>query len=110
MIKRRNMWMQVGLMIITLGIYSIYWYYVTSKEMGDYMHMSTNPVLWTILLFIPFANLYSYWKHSVLVEAIAENKYPPVLLFVLWMFFSPAVWFMTQTELNRLAPIHQDDE
>lgn len=111
MIKNRNMWMQVVLMIVTLGFYSIYWYYVTTKEMGEYLHMSNNPLLWTILLFIPFVNLYSYWKHSELVVAIADNRYPPFLIFILWIFFSPATWFITQTELNRLAgpPGGRDD-
>ena len=32
-IKYRNMLMQVLLFIVTLGIYAIYWYYVTSKEL-----------------------------------------------------------------------------
>ena len=32
-IKKRNMVMQVVLMIITLGIYAIYWYYSTLKEL-----------------------------------------------------------------------------
>ena len=33
MIKRRNMAMQVLLMIVTLGIYGIYWFYVTSNRL-----------------------------------------------------------------------------
>ena len=32
MIKQRNMAMQVVLMVITLGLYGIYWFYVTTKE------------------------------------------------------------------------------
>ncbi len=43
MIKQRNMWMQVVLMIVTLGIYSIYWFYVTSRE-SDIAH-SLNELL-----------------------------------------------------------------
>ena len=43
MIKRRNMGMQVILMIITLGIYGIYWFYVTSKEMVEYKRLGHVP-------------------------------------------------------------------
>ena len=54
MIKRRNMGMQVLLMIITLGIYGIYWFYVTSKEMVEYKRLDGSPGLWTVLSLIPF--------------------------------------------------------
>ena len=36
MFKKRNMAMQVLLMIITLGIYGIYWFYVTTSEMVEH--------------------------------------------------------------------------
>ena len=49
MIKQRNMGMQVLLMIITLGIYGIYWFYVTSKEMVEYKRLDGSPGLWTVL-------------------------------------------------------------
>ena len=49
MIKRRNMWMQVLLMVITLGIYAIYWFYVTSKEMIEYKNLDGSASLWTVL-------------------------------------------------------------
>ena len=49
MIKQRNMVMQVILMIITLGIYGIYWFYVTSKEMVEYKRLDGSPGLWTVL-------------------------------------------------------------
>ena len=32
-IKHRNMVMQIVLVIITLGIYAIYWFYVTLNEL-----------------------------------------------------------------------------
>ena len=49
MIKQRNMGMQVLLMIITLGIYGIYWFYVTSNEMVEYKRLDGSPGLWTAL-------------------------------------------------------------
>lgn len=103
MIKRRNMLMQVLLTVVTFGIYPIYWFYVTAKEMTESTGAKGSPSLLTLLLFIPFANLYSYWKHSDLVEGLTNSRYNKVLVFLLWLFFSPAVWVITQAELNRRA-------
>lgn len=103
-IKYRNMWVQVLLMIVTLGFYAIYWFYQTFCEMqslaNDY---DAEPLLLTILLFIPFAGLYSYYKHGEIYEKISAEKFNRWLLFVLWIVFSPAVWIIVQMELNRRA-------
>ena len=77
MIKHRNMWLQVLLFIITLriyGIYGIYWYCSTFKEMVEHQDQEENAVLWTILAFTPIANLFSFWKHGGLVEGVTNNK------------------------------------
>ena len=103
MIKRRNMGMQVVLAIVTLGIYIIYWFYVTSKEMVEHKNLGGSPGLWTFLLFVPFGALFSYWKQGEAVEALTDKRYPGILIFVLWLVFSPAVWAITQMELNKLA-------
>ena len=103
MIKRRTMWVQVLLAIITFGIYMIYWFYVTSREMVEYKKLDGSPGLWTFLLFIPFGALYSYWKHGKAVESLTDGRYSGILMFVLWLVFSPAVWALTQIELNKLA-------
>ena len=103
MIERRNMGMQVVLAIITLGIYVIYWFYVTSKEMVEHKNLAGSPGLWTLLLFVPFGALYSYYKHGEAVEALTDESMNKWLVFILWLVFSPAVWFITQTELNKRA-------
>ena len=103
MIKQRNMVMQVLLMIITLGIYGIYWFYVTSKEMVEYKRLDGNSGLWTVLSLIPFANLYAVYKQGEAVEALTDGSTNRWIIFILWMVFSPAVWFITQTELNKRA-------
>ena len=100
MIKERNMWMQVLLYIFTLGIY---WYYSTLKEMFGHNREDGSPLLWTVLGFVPIANLFAMWKHSRHVELITTRRYDAWLVFVLWIVFSPAMWFITQTELNKLA-------
>ena len=103
MIKRRNMGMQVLLMIITLGIYGIYWFYVTSKEMVEYKRLDGSPGFWTVLFLIPFVNLYADYKQGEAVEALTEGSTNRWIIFILWLVFSPAVWFITQTELNKRA-------
>ena len=50
MVKRRNMLGQVGLMIITLGIYAIFWFYWTACELKGLANDETaSPGLWTVL-------------------------------------------------------------
>jgi hypothetical protein len=103
-VKYRNMWAQVGLFIITLSIYSIYWFYVTADEM-KYLADDKNasPTLWTVLLFIPFANFYSLYMHSEIFQRISSEGLNRWILFILWLVFSPAVWFIVQMELNKKA-------
>lgn len=103
-VKHRNMLVQVLLMVITLGIYSIYWFYVTADEMKSLAKDEhASPVLWTILLFVPFASLYSMYKHGELFEKVSSERLNRWILFVLWLVFSPAVWFIVQLELNKRA-------
>jgi hypothetical protein len=104
MIKKRNLIGQVGLVIITLGIYAIYWFYKISEEMKFVgKDAQASPALWTVLLFIPIANIWSYYKFSGLYEKISSDHFNKWLLFVLWLVFSPAVWFIVQTEMNKKA-------
>ncbi len=107
-IKNRNMFIQVLLTIITLGIYTIYWFYQISMEMKNIANdTNASPALWTVLLFIPFGAFYSYYKFSELYEKISAEKFNRWLLFVLYIVFSPAVWFIVQTDLNRRADIQR---
>ena len=104
MIKKRNLLAQVGLIIITFGIYGIYWFYQIAEEMKFVAKDSqASPALWTVLLFIPFGSLYSCYKFSELYEKVSSDHFNKWLLFVLWLVFSPAVWFIVQTEMNKKA-------
>jgi len=103
-VKYRSMGVQIGLMIITLGIYSIYWFLVTAREL-QYLAQDedASPELWTVLLFVPIVSLYSLYKYSQLYEKWNHGKYELWLVFVLWIVFSPAVWFLVQSDLNKVA-------
>jgi hypothetical protein len=101
-VKERNMWAQVGLVIITLGIYVIYWFYQTATELKYLANdPQASPGLWTVLLFIPFGCIYSHYKYGELYEKVSSEKLNRWIIFILWFVFSPAVWFIVQTDLNR---------
>ena len=88
MIKRRNMVVQVLLMIVTLGIYGIYWFYVTSKEMIAYRNLNGSAGLWTVLMILPFIDLYASYKQGEAVEALTEGSINKWIIFILWLVFS----------------------
>jgi hypothetical protein len=103
-VKRRNMLAQVGLVIITCGVYAIYWFYATAEELkGAANDPEASPALWTVLLFVPFGAFYSYYKYCELYERVSTEKFNRWLLFVLWLVISPAVWFIVQSDLNKRA-------
>lgn len=103
-IKYRIMWRQVGLVIITLGIYAIYWFYQVSEELKSSTNdVEASPALWTVLLFLPPLSIYSWYKFSELYEKWSPDHFNKWLMFVLHFVFSPAVWFIVQTELNKQA-------
>ncbi len=103
MITKRNMWMQVLLTIATLGIYTIYWFHVTNREMSERLGRNDPIALWTVLYIIPFVNWFAFWKQSQLFQDVTDDRYTWPILFVLWIVFTPASWFLTQYELNRIA-------
>ena len=103
-IKNRNMFLQPFLVIITLGIYGIYWFHVTLGE----LHQANNREeprhwKWTILFCIPLLDFFSFWHYAGEYSEFVWNKYPRVLIFILWIVFFPAVWFLVQRDLNRTA-------
>lgn len=103
-IKHRDMLTQVVLFVITCGIYGIYWFYQTAVEMNGLANdPDASPGLWTVLIFIPLGIFYSHYRYSELYERISDDRFNMWLLFVLWIVFCPAVWFIVQTELNRKA-------
>ena len=106
-IKHRNMVLQVLLMIVTVGIYGIYWFYSSAEDLKAIARdESASPVLWLVLLFIPFGAFYSHYKYSELYEKVAADHLNKWILFILWLFFVPAVWFIVQMELNKHATVN----
>ena len=52
---------------------------------------------------LPLINVYAYYKQGGGVEALTDGTMNKWIIFILWLVFSPAVWFITQTELNKRA-------
>ena len=102
-IKYRNMFVQVILVIITLGIYTIYWYYVTLDELHKANGRTEGAGMWTVLSVIPIASLFAQWHHAFEYAEFIDDKYPGIAIFILWILFSPAVWFLVQMDLNAAA-------
>ena len=103
-IKYRSMPIQVILVIVTLGIYCLYWFYQTAVELKDASgDTDASPALWLILLFVPFGALYSHYKYAEVYEKWSSDHFNKWLLWVIYFIFTPAVWFIVQTELNKRA-------
>jgi hypothetical protein len=102
-VKNRNPVFVVAASLITLGIYALYWFYQTTRELGEVNKSDTSPVVWTIALFIPFVNLYFIWKYSGEAEKMMKKKHSQLVLFLAWLVFFPISQYLTQQELNKLA-------
>lgn len=107
-IKYRNMFLQPILVIITLGIYGIYWFHVTLGELqrANNRGPEAGHWKWTIFFCIPLIDFFSFWRYAGEYSYFVRDKYPRALIFVLWILFFPAVWFMVQLDLNRAASYH----
>ena len=106
-IQHRKMLLQPLWVIITLGIYGIYWFHVTLGE----MYRANNGAepkgwdrwKWTVLFCIPFLDFFTFWRYGGEYSRFSNGKCPQWLIFVLWIVFLPAVWFLVQRDLNAAA-------
>lgn len=98
------MFLQVILMVVTFGIYAIYWFYQTASEMKAIAKdESAQPGLWTALLFIPIVSLWSLYKYGELFEKAGSEKLNRWVTFLLWLVIGPVVWILVQLDLNKKA-------
>jgi hypothetical protein len=102
MIKRRDPLFVIFFTIITLGIYGIYWFYKTSKELIEYTKRDSSALLWTLGLFIPIVNVVIAWKYAHTLEKATKGKRSGILIFLLWLVFFPAAQYVVQSDINKL--------
>jgi hypothetical protein len=117
--KIRNPLGVVGLSIVTLGIYYVFWWYFINREMADLgrargvSELGDNPLLSVVALTIgaivivpPFV---TYWRTCKRVERaqqtmLGSNNFSPLLAFLL--IFLPLLggWvstYLIQSNLNQ---------
>jgi hypothetical protein len=59
--------------------------------------------MWTIFLFLPILNYFTYWHYASAFGAFTHEKYSSLVVLLAWVVFAPIVWILAQTELNKAA-------
>jgi len=97
-IQERNVVLVYVLGFITLGIYFLYWYIQTKREINENFGASI-PTCW--LLIIPIANIYWIFKYAEAYSIYVlkdDNTALWALIFILVGIIVPA---LVQMELNK---------
>ena len=73
--KQRNpvtVWL---LVLVTFGIYGIYWWYMANKEVAEYdSSIEVNPTLAVLALFVPICNIVTIVRTGSRIGQAQENK------------------------------------
>ena len=102
-IKNRNMIMQVVLFVITLGIYALYWYHSTLKELHTANGKNEGAGIWALVMMVPVLGYFASWHYASEFSEFTGGKYPTLVMFLAWIVFAPIVWILVQIELNKAA-------
>jgi hypothetical protein len=98
-VRHRNPLGILGLLIITLGIYGIYWLVSTKNEMKKLG--ADIPTAW--LLIVPFVNLWWYWKYCQGVEKITGGKFNGILALILFLLIGGLTAIIVQSSFNEVT-------
>jgi hypothetical protein len=109
---KRNPLGVMGLILITLGIYFLYWYWKINDELRTFEHdESISPtrslmamLFGWILIVPPFIAMYNTAKHVRGVEDRSgiQPALEPALVIVIMLLFSIANGLYVQEHLNRI--------
>jgi hypothetical protein len=114
--KVRNPLGVIGLTFITLGIYTIFWYYFVNKEMAqmgqarDTTDLGDNPgksvlaiTLGAFLLVPPYISIYNSWKRLNSGERLTGlTGMGPGLGLLLWVLIGPVGVYILQSNWNKV--------
>lgn len=92
---------QVLFSVLTLGLYTLYWWHATHKQLSAGTDADFSPAMRTIGLFVPFYNFLVIWQTSNDAAAVTDSD--GVVLFLLFLVFAPAAWFLIQSGMNGAA-------
>lgn len=114
-VKIRNPWAVALLPIITLGIYTLVWWYRINGELRDYGNakgydLGQNPTNSLLALFpgglIVVPALISYWRgvKRVMGASSLAGKEPlnGWIAIILYLLLTPAFWAYVQISLNDI--------
>ena len=108
---KRNPLGVLGLMMITLGIYFLYWYWKINDELREFEHdESISPtrslmamLFGWILIVPPFIAMYNTAKHvRGIEERMGLQAIEPALVIVIMLVFSFGNGMYVQEHLNRI--------
>lgn len=64
------------LVLVTLGIYGIYWWYKTNEELAAYdPSIEVNPLLATLALFVPICNIVTVVRTGSRIGQAQQTAY-----------------------------------
>lgn len=96
---QRNPLAVIGLIIITFGIYGIYWAVKTKGELNE--RGADIPTAW--LIIVPFVNIWWLWKYSEGVEKVTNGKMTGIIAFILLFILDIIGVAIVQNEFNKLG-------
>ena len=117
---KRNPLGVLGLTLITLGIYGLYWYYKINEEIKNFTNDETISPVRSLMAFIfgwiilvpPFIAMYNTAKHVQEMEQRAgvQQQIEPALTVIFMLLISIVNGLYVQEHLNRVwdrAPAQQ---
>jgi hypothetical protein len=115
-VKVRGPWWVGIFSIVTIGIYGLYWFYVTAKDLSEYgkakgYDLGQNPVMsllailfgWILIGIPTIIALYRFHKRVQQAQRLAglTETLNGWIALVLLLVFSPADYAYVQSELNK---------
>lgn len=95
--ENKSLGIQAVLMVVTGGLYALYWFYSTASQLDE----GTNQDLTPILGVVPFVNVISAWQIAGAAESITDKS--NIVTFVLFLVLAPVSWYWIQSGMNDVA-------
>jgi hypothetical protein len=103
---KRGVGRVIGFSILSFGIYTYYWFFVTRKQLNGELGSTDDPGLYTAGLLVPVLNIvvtYWLWRDiSLLRQRVGLPEFNVVLWIVLAMFVPFAALIVYPMVVNRL--------
>lgn len=93
----KSLGIQVVLAIITVGFYTLYWFYSTGKQLDRGTDANVTPLLG----IIPVVNLIAAWQIAGASEAVTDQN--QIIMFILFIVLPLIPWYWIQSGMNDVA-------